>query len=411
MSEPQDEPGTLTSGLLPIVRRYALATALVAAAWALRLALDPVLGDHGPFLLFLVAVAGSAWAGDFLAGAYAAGLSATAALWFFVDPRHSITLSTAAHAVYLVVFLTEALTVCFIARAMHWAERERSAAVERDRRARAAAEESAVAARSEVARRQETEAELRKSNYELQQFASVISHDLKAPLHTIRSHAESILAGTENPAASSELILSAVDRTAMLIDDLLAYAALGRGGVRSETAASLTGALDWVCANLAGLIRETGASITCSDLPCVKMDFARLAQLLQNLIGNGIKYRSAERPEIHISASADGDFWVFSVRDNGIGIDPRYAEGVFEPFKRLHGSELPGTGIGLAICRRIVEKIGGRIWVQPAEGGGSDFRFTVPADVVVSDGGAGRRTFSVAERICSSPALHDKSAD
>ncbi len=133
-----------------------------------------------------------------------------------------------------------------------------------------------------------------------------------------------------------------------------------------------------VLLNLDTSIRETGTKITYDPLPCVLSDFLQLSQVFQNLIGNSIKYRSKENPRIHVSAEEQEDEWLFSVQDNGIGIDPQYHEQIFGIFKRLHGREYPGTGIGLALCKRIIERQGGRIWVESQAGQGSTFKFTIP---------------------------------
>jgi light-regulated signal transduction histidine kinase (bacteriophytochrome) len=131
--------------------------------------------------------------------------------------------------------------------------------------------------------------------------------------------------------------------------------------------------------NLQAAIEQSGASVTSDPLPAVVAEEVLLMQLFQNLISNSIKYRGKEAPRIHVSAEREGEGWRFAVRDNGIGIDPEDADRVFGMFKRLHGSEIPGTGIGLAICKKVVERQGGRIWVESEAGRGSTFKFTIPA--------------------------------
>jgi light-regulated signal transduction histidine kinase (bacteriophytochrome) len=130
--------------------------------------------------------------------------------------------------------------------------------------------------------------------------------------------------------------------------------------------------------NLQAAIAESGALVTSDSLPTVVAEEVLLMQLFQNLISNSIKYRSQEIPKIHVSAERDGEAWRFAVRDNGMGIDPQDAERVFGMFKRLHGSEIPGTGIGLAICKKVIERQGGRIWVESEAGRGATFKFTIP---------------------------------
>jgi hypothetical protein len=130
--------------------------------------------------------------------------------------------------------------------------------------------------------------------------------------------------------------------------------------------------------NLQVAIAESGAVVTAGPLPTVVAEEVTLMQLFQNLISNSIKYRSSEAPKIHVSAERDAEGWLFAVRDNGIGVDPQDIERVFGMFKRLHGSEIPGTGIGLAICRKVVERQGGRIWIESEKGRGATFKFTIP---------------------------------
>ncbi len=137
-----------------------------------------------------------------------------------------------------------------------------------------------------------------------------------------------------------------------------------------------------VLLNLQASIQQNQAQITWDPLPTVHAHEIRIVQLLQNLVGNGIKYRSAEPPRIHVTAKRRDADWMFSVTDNGIGIEPEYAQQIFGIFKRLHGQNYPGTGIGLAICQRIVERYGGRIWVESKPGQGSTFCFTLPPTLV-----------------------------
>jgi light-regulated signal transduction histidine kinase (bacteriophytochrome) len=141
--------------------------------------------------------------------------------------------------------------------------------------------------------------------------------------------------------------------------------------------------------NLKASIVENGAIVTSGPLPALVAEEVMLVSLFQNLISNAIKYRTKETPKIHVSAERDAEGWVFAVRDNGIGIEPQYFDRVFGMFKRLHGKDIPGTGIGLALCKKIIEREGGRIWVESEEGKGAEFRFTVPA----------RRPQSIARRV------------
>ncbi|MFQ5990725.1 MAG: ATP-binding protein [Candidatus Methylomirabilales bacterium] len=163
-----------------------------------------------------------------------------------------------------------------------------------------------------------------------------------------------------------------------LINDLLAFS---RVGTRGETfvPTDCEAVLGRVISNLQASVQETGAAVTHDPLPTAMADASQLEQLFQNLIGNAIKFHGTEPPRVHVSAEHKGKNWIFSVRDNGIGVDLQHAERILVIFQRLHsGGEYPGTGIGLAICKRIVERNGGRIWVESQPGGGTTFSFTIP---------------------------------
>jgi signal transduction histidine kinase len=227
-------------------------------------------------------------------------------------------------------------------------------------------------------------AELKRSNAELDQFASVTSHDLQAPLTTISMYAELIerrhAADLNGGMALVDGIRGATQEARTLIRDLLEYSRAGRGELALEEVSGddlVHRALD----ALAGPIEDAGAHVTVAEpLPVVCVDRAGVCRVLQNLIGNAVKFTAPDRaPEVHVGAARDGEMWRFVVRDNGIGMDPADAERIFQPFKRLHGEEAyPGTGIGLAICERIVAQHGGRIWVRSRLGEGSEFSFTLP---------------------------------
>jgi len=227
--------------------------------------------------------------------------------------------------------------------------------------------------------------ELARSNAELEQFAYVASHDLQEPLRMVASYTELLAKryrGQLDPDAD-EFIAYAVDgatRMQGLINDLLAYSRIGKSGSRSELT-DCSGVLGRVLTDLEMAIEESGAVVTHGTLPEVMGDAAQLRQVFQNLISNAIKFRGQEPSCIHVSCERSGDDWLFSVRDNGIGIDPQYADRLFVIFRRLHTkAEYPGTGIGLATCRRLVERHGGRIWLKSEPGKGSTFFFTLPVE-------------------------------
>jgi PAS domain S-box-containing protein len=225
--------------------------------------------------------------------------------------------------------------------------------------------------------------ELARSNDDLQQFAYVASHDLQEPLRMVASYTQLLARRYRGAldADADEFIAFAVDgvtRMQALINDLLAYSRVGSR--ESERApVSLEEVLGRVLHTLSPATQTEGATVTHDPLPTVQGDAGQLAQLFQNLIGNAIKFRGADPPRVHVSARHEDGGWVVSVRDNGIGIAPEFATRIFAIFQRLHSrTEYPGTGIGLAICRKIVERHGGRIWVESEPGHGSTFNFTLP---------------------------------
>jgi signal transduction histidine kinase len=225
--------------------------------------------------------------------------------------------------------------------------------------------------------------ELKRSNQELERFAYVASHDLQEPLRTVSSYAQ--LLGERYrgrlDADADDFIGYLVDgaaRMERLIDDLLTLARVGTRGKPFEPT-DCSAVVKEAIENLALAVQETGANITTDPLPTVNADATQLAQLFQNLIGNAIKFRGEDTPRVHISSHRNEDKWVFSVKDNGIGIAPEYRDRIFMIFQRLHANEkYPGTGIGLAIARKIVERHGGTIWVQSEPDKGSTFSLTIP---------------------------------
>ncbi len=224
--------------------------------------------------------------------------------------------------------------------------------------------------------------ELERSNEELQQFAYVASHDLQEPLRMVSSYTQLLARryGDKLDGDAHEFMDFVVDgaaRMKQLIEDLLAYSRVGTRG-RALTPTDSGAALARALANLRGAQEASGAQVTHEAMPEVVADSGQLTQLFQNLIGNAMKFRGEEPPRIHVSAQTRERVWVFSVRDNGIGLDTQYADRIFMMFQRLHNKqEYPGTGIGLAICKKIVERHGGRIWVDSRPGEGSTFGLTI----------------------------------
>lgn len=258
-----------------------------------------------------------------------------------------------------------------------------------------------IGSSTDIHEQKEKEDELRRANEDLQQFAYSASHDLQEPIRNVAVYSELISKRYHSvlDAEGQQFLAFLTEggrRLATLVSDLLAYTRASMAEL-SETAVESSVVLNNSLVNLAQAIRESQATITYDGLPVVYMGESHLEQVFQNLIGNALKYRTEEPPRIVVSATDRGAFWCFSVRDNGIGIDPQYKEKIFGVFKRLHQNQkYSGTGIGLAICQRVVERYGGRIWVESEPGKGSTFFFTVPGHAskirsAAAEPSAGRR--------------------
>jgi light-regulated signal transduction histidine kinase (bacteriophytochrome) len=218
---------------------------------------------------------------------------------------------------------------------------------------------------------------------ELRQFAYAVSHDLREPLRMVKSYTQLLERSHEQRSDADRQeflhhIADAVARAEHLLADLVTYSRQLRPLDQPETLVDPEGVLSAVLLSMEKSIRESGAQITYDPLPRVTFDFEQMSQLFRELIANAIKFRTHDAPQIHISASESEQGTTFAVRDDGSGIEPRYHEQIFGVFKRLHGREFPGTGMGLAVCKRIVEQRGGAIWVESEGGNGTTFRFTLP---------------------------------
>ena len=231
-------------------------------------------------------------------------------------------------------------------------------------------------------RARQAEEALRRSNEELERFGYRVAHDLTEPLRTIMAHTQLLekrLGEHQDEAvtASMRFVVDAANRMKSFIDGLLGFSRVTHEGGQVGSV-DFEALLLLAVEDLASAVQTSGAQITHDPLPRISAGVG-FEQVFQNLIGNSIKYRrEGVNPEIHISARAEGDSWIFSVRDNGIGIEPRYQSDVFQPFRRLHGRDIPGSGIGLATCKKIVEAHGGDIWVESQPGSGSAFFFRLP---------------------------------
>ena len=230
-----------------------------------------------------------------------------------------------------------------------------------------------------ISARKDIEDALRRSNQDFQRFAMAASHDLQEPLRAVLKQLDGLLArkqgGDERVLQSATRSLA---RMSKLIADLLDYSQMGAKKPKPQ-AVNADAVVDLVLSDLKPAIEESGAQISRAKLPTVLADFSMLHRVFQNLLTNSIKYRSKQPPRIQVAAKRKGDWWVFSVADNGMGIDPKYKDAIFGVFRRLHGSDVPGSGLGLAISQRIVEQWGGRIWLESSTSKGSIFCFTFPA--------------------------------
>jgi len=231
----------------------------------------------------------------------------------------------------------------------------------------------------------ERTAALRYSNEALRQFAWAASHDLQEPIRTVATYSQwlsQIMNG--NLGARESKMLATIEQHASRLNQLLAglrqYIQVSDSGQHSRTSVDCNAVVKAAIWNLQAMIQENGTSVECGTLPTISSLELPLVQLFQNLISNAIKYRSADPPVIRIAAQADDNCWVFSVQDNGIGIDPKYSDYIFGVFRRLHGSQKSGTGMGLAIARGIVQAHGGSLWIEDtSDGRGSKFVVALPS--------------------------------
>lgn len=232
-------------------------------------------------------------------------------------------------------------------------------------------------------RARSAEEALRRSNQDLQQLANMLSHELREPLRAVTAYVQKLnrdLAGRLEPSEqqSMDFALSGARRVGTLLEEVMGYARTFYD-IEQRTVVDAEKALSDVLAEQELFIAEAGATVERQSLPLVRGTETGLARVFSNLISNAIKYRSSEPPVIRISATVEGEFCTFAVEDNGMGIEPCFHKTVFEIFKRLHGQDISGTGVGLALCRRIIENFGGTIWVESAPGQGSTFYFTLPS--------------------------------
>jgi signal transduction histidine kinase len=347
---------------------YVCALLLVLVATLLRFALQPLLGSSTPFITYFVVSLLVAWNFGFRPAVVCVSVSTLVGAYFFLGSASQLIPSGIAGGVAVVgrvavvFFVIGTLAVCHLmTRLKATLERARSAEQEQRR----------------------ANQELAQTNRDLKAFAFAASHDLREPLRTISAYSQILLeaarAGRDSEAdLAARFIAEGTRRMGQLLDDLRIYTSLNLDAPEqgSETV-NLNTTVQQTIENLGAIIAETHAVVTYRDLPAVRGRQMELLQIFQNLIENAIKYAGDRSPEILVTAKREGPAWCLAVHDNGIGIDAKYCEYVFEVFKRLNNSR-SGTGVGLAICRRVIERHGGRIWVESEPGLGSTFYFTLP---------------------------------
>src|SRR3984957_4310906 len=328
---------------------------------------------------FLFVIIGSAWWGG-----YGPGLITTFATLllgpYLTQPAYSI-----AHA-RLNTLPMIALISVLISRMAGSRDKIREANALLDERVRARTAELEQVNRSLQEREAQLMAQadrLSQSNADLEQFAYFASHDLQEPLRMIGIYTELIedkhrAQFGEEASRYAKVVRESIRRLETLVNDLLAYSRAIHEHQVEQTEIESSEALRVATNNLDQLIGSTGAEIIASGLPRLLVHPTQLVQIFQNLIGNALKYRSSLPPIIRVTAERRSDDWIFAVQDNGIGIPADYHMKIFQPFKRLHGQEYPGSGVGLAICQRILERLGGKIWVESESGRGSTFYFSLP---------------------------------
>ena len=327
---------------------------LSSVAGSTALAVIFKLQDRAHFLPFIVGVIVSAWYGGLVPGLSATFLSVLVADYMFAEPIHSILLNDPWDVVLLILFLIIGIAISFL---FHWLQT------------------------SNLTLR-ETNVRLRRSNEELERFSFILAHDLLEPVRSISAMTQLFLSRNESnlDKESVQMLNFAVggaDRMKKLVTDILEFAKVSHEATEHEVDARAVA--EAAVRDLNEAVVQSGAKVVVHSLPILQTNEGHLLRLFLNLIGNAIKYRGENPPEVHISAASEGNEWVFSIRDNGIGIDPKYHDQIFDPFHRLHSaSEYEGSGVGLAICKRIVERHHGRIWVESKHGKGATFHFTMP---------------------------------
>ena len=345
--------------------RYVLSVLLVGVAILLTFAIQPVLGGKTTLIFLAIAVALSAAYGGLWPGLFTTLLSVFMAGFLFQNSTFLLALSQSG----LILFALLGGTISAIIHLLHRANAD------------------VVAARTQLERAnkqlsQRTNA-LSRSNEELKQFAYALSHDLQGPLRNVGT-LTALLVRRNNEILDkdskeyAQLIVAGIQRMESMIKGLLDYTT-ATVAIQDRAVSNSNTVFEQVLHSLRYLIDTECAVITFDALPIVQANDDRLAQVFSNLIANAIKYRGNRKPAIHVTATDNGTEWIFKVKDNGIGIDMNYADEIFNLFKRLHSpEEYDGSGIGLAVCKTVIERFGGQIWVESEPGKGSTFFFTIP---------------------------------
>ncbi len=340
---------------------YVAAVVSVLIATLLRLILGPVVGSSLPFVTFFAAALALAWSYGFGPAALSISLSVIAGGHYIVAAGTGhFWPETRDGRVIMIGFAILSLSVSFL--------------IDIQRR-------TLQRARSAEKEQRSANEELARMNRDLEAFAYAASHDLQEPLRAVKIYSEQLVKRYDNQGQEAEqyvlFVRQGVTRMEQLIRDLLDFSrAAHADGAPVGGTANLTVSLSEALKVLGNRIEECGATIISDPLPVVNGDQAQLAQVFQNLLSNSLKYRKTEEAlRIRIGAEPDRDMWIVSVQDNGIGFDQEYADRIFGLFKRLHREAYPGTGVGLAICKRIVERYGGRIWAKSNTGSGATFYF------------------------------------
>ncbi len=363
---------------------YIFALLAVAAAALLRTWLSGALSST-PFLAFYPALVIAAAFGGFGPGLLAVLVSWLCVTLFFDTTPGYIGLSNPAELQRLLVFLAGGLGVSWVSESqLRGQERllKQAGEIERDI-ARLKQTEQALRHSEEDLLR--TSRELERSNKDLESFAYIASHDLQEPLRTITGFLQLLeqKVGNQLDDKANQYIHYAVDgskRMHEMITDLLSYSRVSMQPF-SPKRVNLRETLEHALSQIRKSIEDSGATITIKELPSVRADASQMLQVFQNLIGNALKFGSERPLEIQVEARQDQGFWLLSIKDNGIGLDLKQREKIFKIFQRLHSRQrYPGSGIGLSICKKIIERHGGSIWVESVVDAGSTFYFTLPSD-------------------------------